>query len=87
MFIRIRFLKCLSYHVLANLLDKPLKIKEYQYLWFSILIIKADHEALLNQIKEEKEHAVEEILNLSKKIGRLEEAVTIKEEETDKLCK
>jgi hypothetical protein len=51
------------------------------------LIIKADHEALLNQIKEEKEHAVEEILNLSKKIGRLEEAVTIKEEETDKLCK
>lgn len=46
---------------------------------------KADHEALLNKIKEEKEHAVEEILNLSKKIGRLEEAVTIKEEETDKL--
>ena len=50
-------------------------------------IPKADHDVLLNQIKEEKEHAVEEIMVLSKKIGRLEEAVTIKEEETDKLCK
>ena len=40
----------------------------------------------MNRIKEEKEQAVEEILMLSKKIGRLEEAVAIKEEETDKLC-
>lgn len=50
-------------------------------------VTKADHDAILNQLKEEKEHAVEEILMLSKKIGRLEEAVSIKEDETDKLCK
>lgn len=49
--------------------------------------MKAQYDALVNQMKDEKARSVEEILILNKKIGRLEDAISIKEEETEKLCK
>ena len=52
----------------------------------NIKSFKALESQLLNQLKEEKNKAIEESLNAGKKIARLEEAVALKEEETEKLC-
>jgi hypothetical protein len=47
---------------------------------------KAQYDQIMQQLKDERAKAVEESLNASKKLSRLEEAVAIKEEETEKLC-
>ena len=39
------------------------------------------------QMKDERARAVEESMNMSKKVARLQEGLAIKEEETEKLCK
>jgi hypothetical protein len=39
------------------------------------------------QMKDERARAVEESMNMGKKLARLQEGLVIKEEESDKLCK
>jgi len=46
---------------------------------------KAQNEALMMQMKDERARAVEESMNMSKKVARLQEGLAIKEEETEKL--
>ena len=49
--------------------------------------MKDEFESAINALKEEKEKALQEASNTRKKIGRLEEALSIKDDETEKICK